>query len=212
MSAGGAKHGQTVFLVVACAALAVIVVLLARQNARLKRSVREAAAAAQVGAPVTTAGERLEALESFGAAGVAGGGSALLFDDGRRGTVLVVRSAGCGPCEAMTPFVERLAGELSGAGVVVAAVQVDAKKPEDLEALGGGVRCAGVPGIGRTWLGRFRAVPEFVLIDSHGVARAEWSGVLDERQQQAVRDAAMGLSTGGRPAATAPGEPTRPGE
>lgn len=186
-----ASGAFTAFLVVACLALSILVVILTRQNAEMRARLSEAIE--QAGSAGLIAGERLDRLACFHGAGEPGAAepeapaaapcTAFDFEDGRFATVIFVVTGACPTCQASSAFFERVAAAHGGAPVRVVAVQIDAKQPADLGPHGAGVEVVGVAGPEKTWLRRVTFVPATIVVDHLGAVRSTWLGELSARQQ-----------------------------
>lgn len=169
----------TGFLVVACIALSVLVVVLTKQNADLRAHFAEAAERGSANS--LAVGDRLEPLPTFGAD--AASASALAFGDGRFGTVIFAVSATCPACVASSPYFERVNAAHASDAVRVVCAQLDSKTAAELTAHGAGVPVVGVTEGHKTWFTRVRMVPATIVIDHEGAVRATYFGELSARQQ-----------------------------
>ena len=93
----------TAFLVLACLALSVLVVLLARENRKLEAEL--VAVSREAPAEAWKPGDRLAPLTLVDGEGAA---ETLAFDRGEGRTLLLLLSPGCPACEAILPFWEFL--------------------------------------------------------------------------------------------------------
>src|SRR5262245_12773130 len=177
----------TPFLMVACAALAVLVILLARQNRALRAQLTEAVQ--QRGRESIRVAEHLDSLPTFAPPieqASSAPADALEFDDGRLGTVLFVFSSTCPACESMIGAAARFNVAGRDRGVFLIALQTDAREPANLTHTQFGFTVRGVPDIRSTWLRRLDSVPAFIIVDHTGVVRGTWWGVLDSAQEAEI--------------------------
>jgi len=188
------------FLGASCLGLAILVVLLARQNRSLRAQLDAALsnlspAGANAAGPAKPRGgelhigDQLEPLATFGSPL----GDALRFSGGSAATLLFVFGGDCEACEAMDEVFARLTSAAAGFNVVAVGIQADAAKPEDLKRSGRRFVVCGAADKRGTWLGRITTVPGMALVDPSGRVRGAWWGVLDGARELEVVRAMEGL-------------------
>lgn len=174
--AGRRADWFTVFLMIACAALAVLVVVLARENRSLKRELAHLPALH----PPTPRADELKIGDSIGAVTLidaSGARTELTFDAPSRRTLVLVYSQGCHICDEMKPIWARHVPARPPAGLRVLAVCTD--RPQDFDpAKAEGIPCdrfalANAPA---TAFVRLRMIPATLLLDDHGVVQGLWWG------------------------------------
>jgi thiol-disulfide isomerase/thioredoxin len=178
----------TLFLGVACAALAVLTLLLAWQNRTLKS---ELAAAAN--APLPGGLKAGDTLSAFDVVDATGKQSHITFG-GHQRTLLLVFSSTCGACRETIPTWNRLLAEGVPSAVQVVGVQTDFQHG-DASALSipdlrfpvfGAVDPKAEP------LSKFPAIPGAAVIDGTGAVKSAWIGVPTDAQVSELRRALAG--------------------
>lgn len=176
----------TLFLAVACAALAVLTLALSWQNRSLKAQL-----AAAANAPLPNALKVGDTLPAFDVVDAAGTQSHITFD-GHGDTLLLVFSSTCGACRQTIPTWNRLLAE----GGVPSTVQIVGLQTDfghsaegqlaipDLRfPVFGPVDQAAEP------MSKFPAIPGAAIIDNKGVVKAAWVGVPTDAQVTELRRA-----------------------
>ena len=180
----------TLFLGVACAALAVLTLLLAWQNRSLKAEL-----AAAVGAPPPGALKVGDTLRSFDVVDATGNKTHLAFD-GHGDTLLLVFSSTCGACSDTIPVWNRLLADRASSAVHVVGIQTDFQTAADADAT------VPIPDLrfpvfgsaeprGET-MSKFSAIPAAALLDGKGMVKSVWFGVPSEAQVSELRRALAG--------------------
>jgi len=181
------QGGFTGFLIAACTALAVLVVLLTWQNLSLKADLAEAAA-----------GPREEALQSGDAFGSlvlmneSGDATPYVFGgDGQR-TLLLVFTQDCPACQKTLPLWNGMLAEAAPPDVRVVGLQLDGDSgPGSWPALT--FEVYGVDYAGSESLNKIPYIPATLLLDGNGVVERAWYGMLtDETEQELRRSLAEG--------------------
>lgn len=171
-------------LIAACLVLSLQVVRLSRQVEQLSHKLREAINRPTAGA--IAIGESMPSLITLDASGaevLIDGVNALALREGRLGTVLIAISGTCPACQESMPIYASLAARHAGTGVVVVAIQVDAKRGGDLKAAPPDLPLAWVAGGEQTWLRRIDIVPSVLVLDATGTVRSMFKGELDADQR-----------------------------
>ncbi len=198
------------FLGAACAALAVLVVMLARQNHALKTRLAEAAQyrattgthRAAPRADGMSIDDHLTSLMTFAAYPTSGAGGTPAAAPlevrfaASQATLLFIFGGGCDACNDMEAPVARLAQAAGGVGAVVVGLQIDAAGPGDFKHTGLGFPVCGVSERKGTWLERVVTVPGLALVDSQGTVKRLWWGVIDDAQELEARQAMEHLALG----------------
>jgi peroxiredoxin len=177
------------FLMVACAALSVLVVLLAMQNLKLKKQIAAGGGHA--------AEEAVKPGESFGnltLKDAAGSGRPLEFGQGEERTLLLVFSVHCPACEQTFPVWDDLVRGLgSPPGLRIVGVQTDRPDPD---ADPGSTVTASFPydvfGLDYEHSDAMKHIPYIpatVVLDTKGVVEKVWFGLLTEDSVEEVREA-----------------------
>lgn len=180
----------TVFLMVACGVLSVLVVLLAVQNMRLKRELSE-----QYAGPMKDAlqkGERLPNLTLVGENGAAG---PLEFGQGEERTLLLVFSVRCPACEQTFPIWEELVQQVHGTpGLRMVGVQTDLAGEAESHPSGTlppafpfGI--FGVDYEASEAMSKIPYIPATIILDKEGVVEEVWFGVPEGDQLEEIREA-----------------------
>jgi hypothetical protein len=178
----------TLFLGIACAALAVLTLLLSWQNRTLKAELAAAAGAPPAGA--LKAGDTLKAFDVVDAAGT----QTHIAFEGHGRTLLLVFSSTCGACRETIPTWNRLLAEGVPSAVQVVGLQTDFQHsggadvaiPDLRFPVFGAVDPAGAP------LSKFPAIPGAALIDATGAVKSAWFGVPTDAQVAELRRALAG--------------------
>jgi thiol-disulfide isomerase/thioredoxin len=178
----------TLFLGVACAALAVLTLLLSWQNRSLKAEL-----AAAAGAPPAGALKAGDTLSPFDVVDGTGKQSHIVFD-GHGRTLLLVFSSTCGACRETIPTWNRLLAEGVPSAVQVVGIQTDFQH--------GGTAAVPIPDLRFPVFGaanpaaepmsKFPAIPGAALIDATGAVKSAWFGVPTDAQVSELRRALAG--------------------
>lgn len=166
------------FLLAACAVLAVLVVVLAWQNLSLKKTVERLNAAVPAAGAVgvgDTLGEVLLIDES-------GDEHPLTFDGNPEGTLLLVFSTRCPACTETLPFWSELHASAGEASPRVLGIRLN-------EATGDAIVPFPVYGIDQArsaGLAKVPYIPATLLVDGRGVISQVWYGVPDASQREAM--------------------------
>jgi thiol-disulfide isomerase/thioredoxin len=180
------------FLVVACIALAVLVIFLARQNRQLKASLASLAAS-QVPADALKAGDR---VEPFALLGEAGRKDRLEFSPDGSKTLLLVFSTHCPACERALPIWNDFVAAGPPAHLRVVGIETD--RPGAAPELGGIVPASlrfpvfSVEQPPPPVMARVPYVPATVLLDGHGRVVKVWFGIPTKEQIGELRDLVSG--------------------
>jgi len=180
----------TLFLGVACAALAVLTLLLAWQNRSLKAELGAALNAPPSGA--LKAGDRLHAFDLVDAAG----NKTRVAFDGPGDTLLLVFSSTCGACTETIPLWNRLLADGPSSTVHVVGIQTD------FQIAAGADATVPIPNLRFPVFGsaeprgeamsRFPAIPAAALVDAKGTVKSVWFGVPSDSQVSELRRAIAG--------------------
>jgi thiol-disulfide isomerase/thioredoxin len=165
----------TLFLVLACLALAVLVFLLARENRRLKAEL--VAAPRAVPAEAWKAGDRLGPLTLVNGEGST---EAITFDREEGRTLLLVFSPGCPACEETYPFWEFVV-EAAPPALRVVGLSVGDDPPPSLA-----LPVYTLLDSDRESMQRVPLVPATLLIDREGRVVRAWYGVLETEDEDAL--------------------------
>jgi len=192
-SAGGSQRSGpfNVFLMVACAALSVLVVLLAVQNLRLKKQLSQHA---HGGAPENALHEG-EPFTGLSLVGWDEQSRPIEFGQGESRTLMLIFSTSCGACEVTFPIWEQVvAGLAEESKVRVVGVQTDAPReaPQDsgglmTEALTFPVSLVDYDA--SPIMARIPGVPATVLVDAAGIVEKVWFGAPEEDVIEEMRSA-----------------------
>ena len=185
----GAEAGRggqwfTIFLAVACLALAVEVTLLVIKTRRLEGEIARLSAAMQ---PKTV--EVGEAFEPLTLVGEDGKEKLLEFGEGQPHTLMLLFTMSCPACEKTFPIWCEIIPTEETPALRVAAIRLD-RDPEPVEA---STNVLPVPVYtakerGKT-LQKITRIPTTVLVDGSGVVNKVWSGYLTPEKQQDLRNA-----------------------
>jgi len=176
-----------VFLMVACAALSVLVVLLAVQNLRLKKALSQHG-------PGALPENALHEGESFTGLSLVQWDEQsrpLQFGQGENRTLLLIFSTSCGACERTFPIWEQVVAGLSEESKTrVVGVQTDASHGASEDPGGLMTEALTFPVFAVDYdaspiMGRIPGVPATVLLDAAGIVEKVWFGapendVIDE--------------------------------
>jgi hypothetical protein len=178
----------TLFLGLACAALAVLTLLLSWQNRNLKAEL-----AAAVGAPPVGALKAGDTLGAFDVVDATGKQSHIGFD-GHGRTLLLVFSSTCGACRETIPTWNRLLAEGVPSAVQVVGLQTDFQH--------GGAAAPPIPDLRFPVFGavdpkaeplsKFPAIPGAAVIDATGAVTWTSIGVPTDAQVSELRRALAG--------------------
>ena len=179
----------TTFLVVACLALAVLVLLLARENRSLKTLIASGGHASVADDPnALKTGDTLTPFEIIDGSGAK---TRLEFGRGEDRTLLLVFSVSCPACEKNMPIWTALLATAPPPSVRVVAIQTDKvgpageKSPKLEQAFPFPVYAVGHPQPAP--LAKVPYIPATVVLDSKGVVIKAWFGVLSADQQHDLR-------------------------
>jgi hypothetical protein len=187
---GARRNGQagktdlfTVFLVLACVVLAVLVVLLARQNMKLKEEIGTITGTVPV-EDALKPGDSLEAMTLLDE----GGEKVELDFGGENGrTVLLVFSVHCPACEKTLPVWSEMFARAPASGARVIGIQLDMPADE------GGLLTPSLPfpvfGVERSDVDPLKKVPYIpatVVLEGNGVVEKVWFGILSGEDQDDI--------------------------
>ena len=182
--AEASRGGQwfTIFLAVACLALAVEVILLVSKTRRLEGELSRLNAAVQ---PKTV--EVGDAFEPLTLIGEDGEETSLEFGQGQPHTLMLLFTMSCPACEKTLPIWSEIVPAEDTPDLRVAAIRLD-KDPEPVEA---SISVPPVPVYlvkerGKT-LQKITRIPTTVLVNGSGVVEKVWSGYLTPEKQQDLR-------------------------
>ena len=172
------------------AALCVTLVLLVRENRRLREQVT-AMAGSRARAGGLAEGQVLGPVRLRGAAGSE---IEVRFEGESSGTVLLFFATGCGACEATAPRWRAAISRAARPDVRVVCVQTDAGAGVAfaLEGLPASVAVP-LPPVG--WLAALPAVPATLIVDEHGRVVRAWYGELSEREAEELAEAIRARGT-----------------
>lgn len=180
----------TLFLGVACAALAVLTLMLAWQNRSLKAELATA-----LGAPPPGALKIGDTLSAFDVVDATGNKTRVAFD-GHGETLLLVFSSTCGACRETIPKWNRLLADGVSGAVHVVGIQTDFQHSPNADST------LPVPDLRFPVFGsaeprgeamaKFPAIPAAALIDGKGAVKLVWFGVPTDAQVSELRRALAG--------------------
>ena len=182
--AGRGGHWFTIFLAVACLALAVEVMLLVRKTRRLEGEIARLSAAMQPG--TVEVGDAFEPLTLIGEDGEE---VSLRFGHRQPHTLMLLFTMSCPACEKTFPIWSEIIPAEETPALRVAAIRLD-RDPGLVEA---STNVLPVPVYtakerGKT-LQKITRIPITVLVDGSGVVEKVWSGYLTPEKQQDLRNA-----------------------
>lgn len=177
----------TLFLGVACLALAVLTLLLAWQNRSLKAEL-----AAAAGAPPPGALKSGDTLGAFDVVDATGQTTRVAFD-GHGETLLLVFSSTCGACRETIPVWNRLLADGASGAIHVVGIQTDFQ-PASTSGAAIAIPGLGFPVFGATDpqgepMSKFPAIPAAALVDGSGAVKSVWFGVPTDAQVKELRRA-----------------------
>lgn len=193
MPAPSHNRAFTAFLALATVALCILVVLLSRQNRRL-RADNELLAQALLREQTRGSlgiGERLDPLTVFDAAGA----TRPLAFSGDRPTLILLTSGDCPHCTDTLPLWDRVLAQTQVATTGIASVvllQVDADRPDQLKPALPSLPALGVTDAAATWLHKIPVSPAALWADREGVIRRAWHGVPSQRDLNELAAALLG--------------------
>ena len=175
------------FLGVACAALAVLSLLLTRQNLSLKARLADA-----LGAPPPGSLKIGDTLAAFDVVDATGRRTRVAFDE-QRETLILVFSSTCGACRDTLPVWNRVLADVASSRVHVVGIQTDFQS-----AAGVGTTLS-IPNLAFPVFGsaepnsepmsKFPAIPAAALIDGKSTVKAVWFGLPTDAQVSELRRA-----------------------
>jgi thiol-disulfide isomerase/thioredoxin len=181
------KDRFTLFLGVACAALAILTLLLAWQNRTLKAQLSASASAPPAGGLKVG-----DSLQPFDVVDAAGNKTPVSFD-GQGKTLLLVFSSTCGACRETLPVWNRLLADGVPSNVHIVGIQTDFQHPAEADAT------LPIPDLRFPVFGsaeprgevmsKFPAIPAAAVIDGTGAVKSVWFGVPSESQVSELRRA-----------------------
>ena len=168
--------GYTIFLVVACVALAALVVALAMQN----RSLKEKLAHGGGGTPPPQFASG-DVIKPFTVVTDAGDNKTIAFGEGESKTILLVFSSTCPACKQAVPIWRQILATPPAAGVRLIGIQTDKldknpAAPAEMAAsypfpVYGYKRPSPDP------LEKVPFIPAQIVVDTKGVVKKAWFGV-----------------------------------
>ena len=183
---GRKRDGFTLFLVVACLALAVLVVLLARENRSLKQEISRAA---EAGAGIKEG----ESVASFSVASPEGTPETVALDGSGPRVLVLVFTSTCPHCEKTLPIWKEILAAVPP-GLRVVGLQLDAAT-----AGGQSLATAGLPfpvyapgSPGPEFLKRLPGVPSALLLRPDGKVEHAWYGAPSDEQRKELESAVRG--------------------
>jgi peroxiredoxin len=177
----------SVFLVVACAALAALTLLLAWQNRDLKAQL-----SAALGAPPPNSLKVGDTIAPFDVVNATGETTHVAFE-GQHQTLLLVFSSTCGACRETIPVWNRLFSDGVSSKVQIVGIQIDLKHEASTDAtlaipdLRFPVFNAANPAAAP--MSKFPAIPAAALVDANGAVKSVWVGVPTEAQVTELKTA-----------------------
>jgi peroxiredoxin len=168
-----------IFLVVACVALAGLVVALSLQNRSLKQQLAQGGA--RTAPPEYKPGDVVPALNVVSDDGTS---KPIGFGEGESKTLLLVFSAHCPACQQTVPIWRKVFAEPPASGVRIVGIQTDRldRNPAAPVELGASFPFP-VYGYKRTSddpLSKVPFIPTVLLVDAKGAVVKTWSGVPNE--------------------------------
>jgi peroxiredoxin len=180
----------TLFLGLACAALAILTLLLAWQNRSLKAQLSASASAPPAGG--LKVGDTLHAFDVVDASG----NKTPVTFEGPGQTLLLVFSSTCGACRETIPVWNRLLADGVPKTVHVVGIQTDFQHGAEADAT------VPIPDLRFPVFGsaeprgeamsKFPAIPAAAIIDDKGAVKSVWFGVPSESQVAELRRALAG--------------------
>ena len=183
--AEASRGGQwfTIFLAVACLALAVEVVFLVSKTRRLEGEIARLSAAMQLG--TVEVGDAFEPLTLIGEDGEE---TSLELGQGQPHTLMLLFTMSCPACEKTFPIWSQIIPTEETPALRVAAIRLD-KNPEPVEASTNilPVPVYSVKERGKTFR-KITRIPTTILVNGSGVVEKVWSGYLTPEKQQDLRE------------------------
>lgn len=179
----------SIFLVIACAALAALTLLLALQNRSLKAQLATALSAPAGG---LKAGDTIAPFDVVNAAG----DTTHVTFDGQGETLLLVFSSTCGACHETLPVWNRLLAGGVSSSVKIVGIQTDFQHA-DSSSSAGSIPDLRFPVFGAAdptgeLMTKFPAIPAAAVLDATGKVKSVWFGVPSESQVSELRGAIAG--------------------
>ncbi|MCC6678187.1 MAG: hypothetical protein IT436_13685 [Phycisphaerales bacterium] len=182
----------TGFLILACAALCILVVLLSQENRRLKsQSLTPAAAPGRP--PALKPGDHLAPLTLIDKSGRA---ADFTFAAPRQRTLILAVGGGCPHCATTLPIWNDILRQVASPAVRIVGIQVEAESPDKLEPLPADFEINAVRNPRHTWLYALPMVPATLIAGPGGDIEHAWFGELSEAQQEELRSALIEASAG----------------
>ena len=192
----GSDHSGSfsTFLMMACVALSVLVVLLAVQNMRLKNEIAQHAS--------DLPEDALAAGEEFGSLSLIDWDEQsrpLEFGEGEQRTLVLIFSTHCGACEQTFPIWDAIVGDVDAAATGLRIVGVQTDPPGEGDDDPGHLLTESFPfpvfpvDYSQSFtMNRIPAVPATVVVDTSGVVEKIWFGVPDDDTVDEIRSS-LGL-------------------
>ena len=186
--AGRGARVFTIFLTVACLALAVEVLLLVQKNRRLREALAQANAARR---PANIAvGEAFDELPLIDESGEE---TVVEFGEGQPRTLMLVFTPACPACARTFPFWGEVIPAEDTPGLRVVAVRLD-RAAEPIEVSEAVLPFAIYsPADAETPLRKVTSVPTTLLLDEFGVVEKVWTGIFTAEREQDFRDTLAAL-------------------
>lgn len=185
----------TGFLVVACAALCILVVLLSRENRKLKSPPAAGPGPAEIAAsgrpPALKPGDHLAPLTLVDPAGRV---ADFTFAAPGQRTLILAVGGGCPHCATTVPVWNEILRQVASPAVRLVGIQVEAESPAALEALPADFTIHAVLNPRHTWLYALPMVPATIIAGPGGAIEHAWFGELSEPQQEELRTALIEAS------------------
>lgn len=180
------------FLVIACLALAALVVALTIQNRSLKAQIAEGGHGGAA-PPQFKAGDVVtpfDVVEDSGAA------HSIKFGEGETRTVLLVFSSHCPACKQTVPVWNDILTKPAGAGVRVIGIQtdrLDGTPPQPgVVAASYGFPVFGYKRPNPDPLAKVPFIPAAIVIDPKGTVTDAWFGIPEQKTTDALKRALLG--------------------
>lgn len=180
----------TGFLILACIALCILVILLSQENRRLKsRALTPAAAPGRP--PALKPGDHLAPLTLIDRTGRV---ADYAFSAASQRTLILAVGGGCPHCATTVPIWNEILRQVASPAVRIIGIQVEAESPGALEPLPADFEIHAVRNPRHTWLYALPMVPSTIIAGPGGVIEHAWFGELSEAQQEELRTALIEAS------------------
>lgn len=188
----------TGFLILACAALCLLVLLLSRENRQLKARVQQLVMQPPGRPPAPKIGDTLTPLTVIDKSGAQTTlALAATPDLPNQRTLILALSASCPHCETTIPIWNEILRQVGSPAVRIVGLQLEAQTAAQLQPTLATFEVRGILNPRETWAYSIPMVPATIMTSPTGVIEHAWFGELSKSQQEELTTALIRASAGG---------------